>query len=57
MRADGTVLELEAGGVALGIDPTVAYKGGQVQLQSGDRLLLFTDGLTEAAAGDALYGK
>ena len=33
---------------ALGVFDDVAYTEGKLQLHSGDRLLLFTDGLSEA---------
>ena len=37
-----------AGGAALGIFPEWRYETGEVQLTAGDRLVLFTDGVTEA---------
>ncbi|GAA4890157.1 PP2C family protein-serine/threonine phosphatase [Actinomycetospora straminea] len=47
-RRDGTVVALEAGGRALGIreEPRVALE--RVDLDVGDRLILVTDGVTEA---------
>lgn len=33
---------------ALGLDPNTEFRAVQVELQPGDRLLLFTDGVTEA---------
>lgn len=36
-------------GLPLGIDQTAAYDEASVQLQPGDRLVLFTDGITESA--------
>ena len=48
IQADGECVSLEAGGGVLGGFPDTAYTQGQVQLDRGDRLLLFTDGLTEA---------
>lgn len=53
IRRDGSMHQLEEGGLALGIDPDAAYRSGEVELQDGDRLLLYTDGLTEAADGGA----
>ena len=39
------------GGIALGILEDASYAEGRVQLASGDVLLLFTDGVTEAVNG------
>jgi sigma-B regulation protein RsbU (phosphoserine phosphatase) len=38
---------LRKGGPVLGVEPDVAYREGTVRLEPGDRLFLFTDGLTE----------
>ena len=48
VRADGTVERLGAGGPVLGVIPAAEYEQASVALGSGDRLILFTDGLTEA---------
>jgi sigma-B regulation protein RsbU (phosphoserine phosphatase) len=48
IRSNGECVRLEAGGSVLGAFPTVPFEQEQIQLQPGDRLLLFTDGLTEA---------
>ena len=45
---DKDVLRLTADGMALGIDPTQKYPKGMVQLQHGDVLITFTDGLHDA---------
>lgn len=48
-RADGTVDVLNgAGGLVLGMLPGSDYPAHQVALYAGDRLVLFTDGVTEA---------
>jgi serine phosphatase RsbU (regulator of sigma subunit) len=47
VRHDGAVLRLEEGGALLGVFPDWEYRQGQVELASGDRLLLFTDGVSE----------
>ena len=39
------------GGVLLGLDPAAEYDEASLQLQSGDTLLLFTDGLIERREG------
>jgi sigma-B regulation protein RsbU (phosphoserine phosphatase) len=45
---DGQILELTADNMVLGIDPEEVYKQTVFQLKSGDILLLYTDGLTDA---------
>ena len=57
MRADGSLEELAATGLILGIIPLAVYSSASTQLAAQDRLVLFSDGITEAANGDdALYG-
>jgi sigma-B regulation protein RsbU (phosphoserine phosphatase) len=48
VRADGTIERLATGGAVLGVFPDGVYEQGQVAIQSGDRLVLYTDGITEA---------
>ena len=48
VRAGGTVERLTAGGTPLGVFADAAYEQGQAPLAPGDRLVLFTDGITEA---------
>ena len=58
-RADGSVEALRGtGGLVLGAMPDVEFPDHTVQLRSGDRLVLYTDGVTEAfnAANEA-YGE
>lgn len=50
--ATGSVRQLENGGAVLGVFPDWKYEDSSVQLAFGDRLLLFTDGITEAAKPD-----
>jgi sigma-B regulation protein RsbU (phosphoserine phosphatase) len=47
-RASGAVERLEAGGIPLGILEAASYESGSVVLQSGDYLVVFTDGVVEA---------
>lgn len=49
MCENGECRRLEAGGSVLGGFPAASFTEDTVVLRSGDRLLLFTDGLTEAA--------
>lgn len=48
-RADGTVQRLEANGMPLGLFPLVEYERVETTLARGELLLLYTDGITEAA--------
>lgn len=58
VRADGSVERLGLGGPVLGVIPTAEYGQGQVSIMAGDRLVLFTDGLTEArSAADEEFGE
>lgn len=55
---DGTLLSLDrAGGLPLGIFPESDYQESRQQLQQGDQLIFYTDGITEAhnVAGE-LFG-
>lgn len=42
----------EASGTVLGIQPDLAFEPGELQLEPGDTLFLYTDGVTEAFAPD-----
>lgn len=52
VRSDGSVQELSCGGTILGFLPDYVFDQEFVTLQAGDRLLLFTDGISEAATAD-----
>jgi len=47
-RADGSTERMESGGLPLGIMPDAAFPDAAVELQTGDTLVLFTDGVVEA---------
>jgi sigma-B regulation protein RsbU (phosphoserine phosphatase) len=58
VRADGSVERLGEGGPVLGVLPDAEYDQAQVALAPGDRIVLFTDGLTEARnAADEEFGE
>ena len=48
LRANGVLEPLVEGGVAFGVLPDAQYEERPVALSSGDTLLLYTDGVTEA---------
>ncbi|MGW9369583.1 PP2C family protein-serine/threonine phosphatase [Streptomyces xanthophaeus] len=60
LRADGTADFLPTpGGLLIGILPAAPFTPATITLGSGDTLLLYTDGLTEARTGEGrtdLYG-
>ena len=47
-RASGATETLEAGGLPFGIEPAATYEVGSAQLNPGDTLVFFTDGVVEA---------
>jgi len=46
-RRDGTQVRLDEGGLIVGAFQEAAYAQGQIDLRPGDRLVMFTDGVTE----------
>jgi sigma-B regulation protein RsbU (phosphoserine phosphatase) len=48
VRVDGSVERLDAGGPVLGVFADSVYHQAQLATAPGDRLILFTDGITEA---------
>ena len=58
VRADGAVERLGCGGPVLGVLADAEYEQAQAALSPGDRIILFTDGLTEARdASDDEFGE
>jgi phosphoserine phosphatase RsbU/P len=58
VRADGSTERLGEGGPVLGVLPLAEYAQAQISLAPADRLVLFTDGLTEArSAADEEFGE
>jgi hypothetical protein len=58
-RADGTIVRLSEGGPAFTrLFLTSGYEEREIELMPGDRLVLFTDGVSEATdAGGELFGE
>ena len=52
VRQNGECVRVNHGGVVLGVFPDWEYREEHVQLEPGDRLALFTDGITEIANAD-----
>ncbi|HKZ81378.1 MAG TPA: SpoIIE family protein phosphatase [Pyrinomonadaceae bacterium] len=50
VHAAGTVEQLASGGLPLGIKPDADYREGRTQLQNGDVLVIYSDGVTEATS-------
>lgn len=48
-RADGSIEQLASGGFPLGIIPTAEYEIGKTILKSGEVLVIYSDGVSEAA--------
>ena len=49
LLSDGSIRALEQGGAVLGVFPDWSYEDSTVELKAGDRLFLYTDGITEAS--------
>lgn len=57
VRKDGRVETLSSGGMVLGVMPDATYDQREVPIEPGDRLILYTDGISEAEAPDGTdYG-
>jgi serine phosphatase RsbU (regulator of sigma subunit) len=54
---DGEVRALRSTGPLLALDPNATYVSREIPLNPGDLLVLYTDGLTEARAGEQLFGE
>ncbi len=52
IRRDGSLHWLETGGAPVGLFADSEYREGMVKLETGDLLIAFTDGLTEATNQD-----
>src|SRR5262245_47034113 len=57
-RRNGAQVLLERGGLVLGVMEAADYEEDAVSLESGDRVVLYTDGITEAVNREGeLYGE
>lgn len=52
LRANGKLELLTQGGMLLGVDAATTYTSGAVKLQSGDALLVYSDGILESQDED-----
>ena len=48
LRCDGEILRLGEGGMVMGVFADAAFSQAELPLQPGDRLLFYTDGISEA---------
>ena len=57
-RRNGGQVLLERGGLVLGVMESAEYEEDAIHLETGDRLVLYTDGITEAVNAEGeLYGE
>ncbi len=56
-RTSGEIQVLGSGSSPLGVYPAATWKAGEVQLEVGDLLLLYTDGVVEARRDGELFGQ
>lgn len=52
----GAIEELRESGLLLGVSAAASYPTASVELEAGDLVLVYTDGLTEASRGGRLFG-
>jgi sigma-B regulation protein RsbU (phosphoserine phosphatase) len=53
LSADGSIQELGVAGCPMGVLDTFSYASESLSLKPGDRLIVFTDGITEARSREA----
>ena len=51
----GEMIELREGGLVLGLFPDARYPTGEIAFDPGDRVVLYTDGVTEARDGSGAW--
>ena len=57
LAADGSVRRLDLGGPVLGMLPGARFEAGSAGLSAGSRLVLYTDGVVEAASASGELGE
>jgi sigma-B regulation protein RsbU (phosphoserine phosphatase) len=58
IRANGEVDRLKMGGAVLGVFPEGTYEQGRIGLRPADRIIFYTDGITDVCdAGDEEFGE
>ncbi len=58
MHSDGTMELLDKGGTIIGLGGMVPFEEGTIELQGGDKLFFYTDGLTEYQNAEGIsYGE
>jgi serine phosphatase RsbU (regulator of sigma subunit) len=57
LRAGGALEELPRGAGLVGVAPELGAVRSRVRLAAGDALVLYTDGITDARAGDRTFGE
>lgn len=55
--SSGTIEWLEEGGLPLGVEPETEFKTTRVDLESGDSVFLYTDGVNEAPRAGRPFGQ
>ena len=56
LRSDGRVEQVDVHGTAAGMVAEVEYEPASLHLETGDTMLMFTDGIDEAMGADGFYG-
>lgn len=56
LRNSGSIERLGAGGPMIGLGDLLPFEDGEKQLNRGDRLYLYTDGITEYCREDEFFG-
>jgi phosphoserine phosphatase RsbU/P len=57
VRGDGKSMVLRGGNLVLGVLPEAIYENANVEMGAGDRMVLFTDGITEAEQLEEEFGE
>jgi PAS domain S-box-containing protein len=57
VRAAGPVEQIDVGGMPVGFAPTARYEEMRLELAPGDKLVLYTDGVSESRRDGVLFGE